>query len=418
MIRFISKNKILTTSLFLFLVSCSEETVLYNEIENKEETIQTASLPETNNKIFQAFPNFGSNSKLFFGNEKESENLFSLVQMTLFSGYIPPTSLVDLLADSIQVDSAMVFFESADSLIAASNLSIYSVLGDQDSVFSDSTNYYTLENFLDFENNSTLLGEISLASILPDTTGYDTLSYVFKDESLDNFKQYFLDSDTYPARTLMLKVDNPLDELFTIESNEAANRGPKLRVWYKSFVDEATTIDTFITFFSQKDVSVFRPPTIENDDMNYITLNSGSALRSIIEFDLGFIDSLSRNELFKNSNLVLNVENSNLTEDDEFYVIVSALQDSVVNWNFTSPFVDLNPNESISDTTYLSDPNFIISRKIEENEVKIPIQAFLQGYKNGLFQYDELMLYSAPVNSPFDKVKFNLNAIEVLYVEP
>jgi hypothetical protein len=174
--------------------------------------------------------------------------------MTLFSGYIPPTSLVDLLADSIQVDSAMVFFESADSLISASNLSIYSVLGDQDSVFSDSTNYYTLENFLDFENNSTLLGEISLASILPDTTGYDTLSYVFKDESLDNFKQYFLDSDTYPARTLMLKVDNPLDELFTIESNEAANRGPKLRVWYKSFVDEATTIDTFITFFSQKDV--------------------------------------------------------------------------------------------------------------------------------------------------------------------
>jgi hypothetical protein len=180
MIRFISKNKILTTSLFLFLVSCSEETVLYNEIENKEETIQTASLPETNNKIFQAFPNFGSNSKLFFGNEKESENLFSLVQMTLFSGYIPPTSLVDLLADSIQVDSAMVFFESADSLIATSNLSIYSVLGDQDSVFSDSTNYYTLENFLDFENNSTLLGEISLASILPDTTGYDTLTFLIR----------------------------------------------------------------------------------------------------------------------------------------------------------------------------------------------------------------------------------------------
>jgi hypothetical protein len=89
-----------------------------------------------------------------------------------------------------------------------------------------------------------------------------------------------------------------------------------------------------------------------------------------------------------------------------------------VNWNFTSPFVDLNPNESISDTTYLSDPNFIISRKIEENEVKIPIQAFLQGYKNGLFQFDELMLFSAPVNSPFDKVKFNLNTIEVLYVEP
>jgi len=28
------------------------------------------------------------------------------------------------------------------------------------------------------------------------------------------------------------------------------------------------------------------------------------------------------------------------------------------------------------------------------------------------------MLYSAPVNSPFDKVKLNFNAIEVMYVEP
>lgn len=414
----IFKFKIVTASLLIFLASCSEETILYNEIENKEGTIKTATLPETNNKIFQAFPDFSSNTKLFFGNEKESENLFSLVQMTLFSGNIPPTSLIDLLADSIQVDSAMVFFETADSLISASNLSLYSVLGDQDSVFSDSTNFYTLENFLDFENNSALLGEIPLASIAPDSSGYDTLSFIFKDESLNGLKQYFLDSDTYPARTFMLKVDSPLDQLFTIESNEASNRGPKMRVWYKSFVDEETTVDTFITFFAQKDISVFRPPSIENDDVNFITLNSGSALRSIIEFDLGLIDSLSRNELFKNSNLVLSVESSNLTTDDEFYVIVSALQDSVINWNFTSPFVDLNPNESISDTTYLSDPNFIISRKIEENEVKIPIQAFLQGYKNGLFQFDELMLYSAPVNSPFDKVKFNLNAIEVLYVEP
>ena len=146
----IFKFKIVTASLLIFLASCSEETILYNEIENKEGTIKTATLPETNNKIFQAFPDFSSNTKLFFGNEKESENLFSLVQMTLFSGNIPPTSLIDLLADSIQVDSAMVFFETADSLISASNLSLYSVLGDQDSVFSDSTNFYTLENFLDF----------------------------------------------------------------------------------------------------------------------------------------------------------------------------------------------------------------------------------------------------------------------------
>jgi hypothetical protein len=32
---------------------------------------------------------------------------------------------------------------------------------------------------------------------------------------------------------------------------------------------------------------------------------------------------------------------------------------------------------------YTIDTNFIISRKIEDNQVRIPIQAFLQGYKNG-----------------------------------
>jgi hypothetical protein len=416
MIRITLQTKILLTFLFIFISSCSEETILYNEIE-KEGTVQSIIIPERNNKIFQTFPIHSSNSKLFFGNEKGSENLFSLIQMTLFSGNIPPTNLVDLLADSIQVDSAMVFFETADSLASSSNLSLYSIIGDQDSVFSDSTNFYTLEDFLDFENNSFLLGEIPLSSVAPDSSGYDTLKFTFKDEKLNDLKKYFLDTDSYPARTFMLKSTNSLDELFTVESLESS-RGAKMRVWYKSFVDEETVLDTFITFFSQKDISIFSPPVIDNDDLNYISLNSGSGLKSILEFDLGIIDSLSRNQLFKNSNLVLSLASSNLTENDEFYIVVSALKDSVTNWNFTSPFVSSDTDESASNFNYILDPRFIISRKIENNEVRIPIQSFLQGYKNGLFQHDELILYSAPVNSPFDKVRLNLNAIEVLYVEP
>lgn len=416
MIRITLQTKILLTFLFIFISSCSEETILYNEIE-KEGTVQSIIIPERNNKIFQTFPIHSSNSKLFFGNEKGSENLFSLIQMTLFSGNIPPTNLVDLLADSIQVDSAMVFFETADSLASSSNLSLYSIIGDQDSVFSDSTNFYTLEDFLDFENNSFLLGEIPLSSVAPDSSGYDTLKFTFKDEKLNDLKKYFLDTDSYPARTFMLKSTNSLDELFTVESLESS-RGAKMRVWYKSFVDEETVLDTFITFFSQKDISIFSPPVIDNDDLNYISLNSGSGLKSILEFDLGIIDSLSRNQLFKNSNLVLSLASSNLTENDEFYIVVSALEDSVTNWNFTSPFVSSDTDESASNFNYILDPRFIISRKIENNEVRIPIQSFLQGYKNGLFQHDELILYSAPVNSPFDKVRLNLNAIEVLYVEP
>ena len=426
MIRLISNIKLLLISVF-FIFSCSEETIIYDEIENKDSTIQTATLPLTNNKLFQSFPQFSSRDKLYFGSVKESENLYSLVQMTLYSGNIPPVSLVDLLADSIQVDSAMVYFQTEDSLSTEGfGLGLYSIISEDDSTFSDSLNYYNQSDFIDFESNSFLLNEAYLDPeyFTPDSTGLDTVKIMFTEENgtLEILKEYFLDTDTYPARTFMLKdTGSMLEELFSLESNESAN-GPKMRVWYKAVVDEQTTLDTFITFFSQKDITVFSPPEINDDDFNFISLNSGSGLRSIIEFDLNYIDSLSRNELFKNSNLVFDVESSNLNEDDEFYVIVSAIQDSVQNWSFTSPFIDSADEEGDSsselETSYSIDANFIISRKIEDNQVRIPIQAFLQGYKNGLFQHNELMLYSAPVNSPFDKVHLNLNAIEVMYVEP
>jgi len=425
MARFISSIKLLFISIF-FIFSCSEETIIYDEIENKESTIQSALLPQTNNKLFQSFPQFNTRDKLYFGSVKESENLYSLVQMTLFSGNIPPVSLVDLLADSIQVDSAMVFFQTEDSLSTGFGLGLSSITTAEDSVFSDSLNFYTQSDFVDFDSNSFLLNGVYLTpeDFSPDSTGLDTVKIMFTDENgtLDNLKEYFFDTDTYPARTFMLKdTGSMLEELFSIESIESS-KGPKMRVWYKAIIDEQTTLDTFITFFAQKDINVFSPPEISDDDFNFISLNSASGLRSIIEFDLSYIDSLSRNELFKNSNLVLDVANSNLNEDDEFYVIVSAIQDSVQNWSFTSPFIDSENDEgetsSDVEVSYSIDANFIISRKIEDNQVRIPIQAFLQGYKNGLFQHNELMLYSAPVNSPFDKVNLNLNAIEVMYVEP
>mgnify|MGYP003323892787 CR=1 FL=1 len=101
MFRYLNKFKIFAILSILIFISCSEETILYNEIENPDSTIKTASLPQTQNKVYQSFPSFSSNSKLQFGDVKESDNLFSLVQMTLFSGNIPPVSLVDLLADAV-----------------------------------------------------------------------------------------------------------------------------------------------------------------------------------------------------------------------------------------------------------------------------------------------------------------------------
>ena len=104
--------------------------------------------------------------------------------MTLFSGNIPPVSLVDLLADSIQVDSAMVFFQTEDSLSTGFDLGLFSIITENDSVFSDSLNFYNQGDFVDFESNSFLLNGIYLApeDFTPDSTGLDTVKIMFSEE--------------------------------------------------------------------------------------------------------------------------------------------------------------------------------------------------------------------------------------------
>ena len=103
----------------------------------------------------------------------------------------------------------------------------------------------------------------------------------------------------------------------------------------------------------------------------------------------------------------------NLLEDENFRVVVAALQDSISDWNFIGP-----TDENFEYQSYSVNANFVVSQNQDNFQLKIPIEAFLQGYKNGLFTVDELLLYSANTNSPFDKVRLNLNSIEVLYVEP
>ena len=98
---FSNTNKLLIV--MILIMSCTEETIIYDEVENKDSTIQTASLPQTNSKLFQSFPQLSNRDKLYFGSVKESENLYSLVQMTLFSGNIPPVSLIDLLLSLIHI---------------------------------------------------------------------------------------------------------------------------------------------------------------------------------------------------------------------------------------------------------------------------------------------------------------------------
>ena len=418
--RFYFSNKIflIIISLFFIAVSCSEETILYDDIDNPEYTINTLTLPLDKSKVFQAYPSgLGVSQNLFFGNLKGSENLFSLIEFTLFAGYLPPTQLSDLLADSIQVDSAMVFVQTTDSLSSSSTLSLYSVLADQDSIFSeDSTNFYSLADYIDFESVAKLIHEVSLESIMPDSAAtHDTISFLFKDDNIDLIKE-FLDTEQYPSRTMMLKASDDLDQLFTIKSEEAGGSySPKLRVWYKATVNDTTLIDTFVTFYGSRDISVVRPPEITLEDHDYVSLNSGSGNRSILQYDLNIIDSLTRNSIIKDAKLVLNVESSNLDEGDDFFVVIAALSDTVSNWSFTT-FDTLSGMYENED--YSVDINFLVSRKIEDGKVELPIQNFIQLYKNDLIENHGLHIWSAPSNSPFDKVRLNAQNVEVLYVKP
>tara|TARA_B100001093_G_scaffold520329_1_gene614753 strand:- start:1281 stop:2519 length:1239 start_codon:yes stop_codon:yes gene_type:complete len=406
------KLKIITIFSFIFLYSCNQETIVYSEIENPDGTIGSFTLPLSENKVFQDLPSLGSSPRLYFGSVKESDNLFSLIEMTLFSGNLPPIGLSDMLADSVQIDSALVFFQTADTLNSASDLSLYSIVSSEGDVFSsDSTNFYNLNQYIDYESNSLFLSSISLSDIAPDSTGFDTLKFMFKENDLSNLKTYFFDTENYPARTFMLKADENLDESFTVQSHDSGN-SPKMKVWYKIFEDEEVVTDTFATFFSTKDISLFNPPSIENNEKSLITLNSASGLKSILKYNLSNVDELSRNKLIIDANIMLDVENSNLNDNDNFYVIVSTLQDSVSNWNYSSFF------DSESQEDYSINSNFLVSSKIENNKLVIPIRTFLQAYKNGLFENRELILYSSASNSPFDKVSLNFNSIEVTYVEP
>ncbi len=418
--KFYFSNRIffIVISLLFIAVSCSEETILYDDIDNPEYTINTLTLPLDKSKVFQAYPSgLGTSQTLFFGNLKDSENLFSLVEFTLFAGYLPPTQLSDLLADSIQVDSAMVFVQTTDSLSSASTLSLYSVLADQDSIFSeDSTNFYSLADYTDFESVAKLIHEVSLESIMPDSAAtHDTISFLFKDDNIDLIKE-FLDTEQYPARTMMLKASDDLDQLFTIKSEESGgSSSPKLRVWYKATVSDTTLIDTFITFYASRDISVVQPPEITLEDHDYVSLNSGSGNRSILQYDLNTIDDLTRNSIIKDARLVLDIESSNVDEGDDFFIVIAALSDTVSNWNFTT-FDTLSGVYENED--YSLDTNFLVSRKIEDGKVELPIQNFIQLYKNNLIENHGLQIWSAPSNSPFDKVRLNTQNVEVLYVKP
>ena len=404
-------RKFFINLILLLFISCSKDSIVYTNIENPNNTLRTITLTLDNQKTYQSIPSLAQNSKLFFGNVSGSDNLFSLVQFTLFSGYIPPTSFLDLLADSIQVDSARIFFQTLDTINSSAKLKLFALPVADETIFSDSTNFYSLSEHIDFSNSSIFLNETTLNEIAPlDSVSYDTISFDFKGENLETLKTNLFNTAIYPARTIMLTTEN-LDQLFTLESNESS-REPKMKVWFKAFVNDTTTVDTSILFFADKDISIISPPEITDFDKQLITLNGASGLKSLIHFNLDSISSFNRNAIIKNANLVLNVENRNF-EDGTFSVGISTIQDSISNWDYTSFY-----EPSIDYEDYQSTNVYLNSRNIVDNKVSIPIQSYIQLFKNGAIDNNGLMIFGGSSNSPYDKVSFSVESVEVLYVEP
>ena len=405
--------KISIFSIIFLSISCNEKTINYSELNDSESPISSSIINVSNYKTFQDLPNLGSLSKLYFGTEKGTENLYSLIKLNTFSGFLPPLSVTDMLAESVVVDSALIFFQTTETLDSDNELSLFSINYNSDNVFSaDSTNYYNLSDYINYEENATLLQSISLNNLEPNTAGVDTLEFLFKDEELDFLLTNFFDTNVYPSLTLMLKTDEGLSDLFTLESHNSAN-APKMKVWFKTLENEEVVLDTFTTFFSNSDITIFKPQEISNDDQHSITLNSASGLKSIVEFDLSSLKQLSKNKLIYDANLLLNVEDKNFGEDEDFIIIVSAIQDDVSNWNYSS-FLDQDQNSE----QYYVNPNFFTSSNIDNDIVQIPLRSFLQGYKNDFFTNDEILIYGTVANSPFDKIRLSVNSIEVFYVNP
>ena len=107
-----SLMKIFIFSSIFLLAACNEKTINYSELNDSDSPIKSSIYNVSNIKTFQDLPSLGSLSKLYFGAEKGTENLYSLIKFNTFSGFLPPLSVTDMLTESVVVDSALIFFET------------------------------------------------------------------------------------------------------------------------------------------------------------------------------------------------------------------------------------------------------------------------------------------------------------------
>jgi len=398
--------------IYAFLVGCMEDPLFVDLSENGLE-LETRELFDIEGITYQVPPSIGSKTKLHLGNDDDYFYKALLFKSSFISYESNSLTLFSFLDSSIVIDSAyFVVGVAKDTLISPETFSMYYFpLNGLDSIFNESESHYL--NFTDTEINA---GEF-VSSAKEESVELDTVTTIhrirFPAENL--FDSTF--ADTSLNYTLLIKLENPSDELHAFYSREydyTNELTAKLEVYFRQFTypDSSDTsqdisIDTLkSSFLTTQDLSIMMPPAITDQDTSFITIGRGKGLRSLIKLD--FLDTLQlpNQTTFDKAELTLHIVPD--TNISSFSIWAVALKDTFELSNF----------ESLEKDEYSVHGSLYSSGSVLNSKVVFNIKNFLQNqyFENvnnlGLKLYaninnnlqTEVHFYSANHDSLFPKL--------------
>ena len=355
-----------------FITGCMEDP-LHADLSQDGLELEIRELFDIEGVTYQVPPAIGSKTKLHLGIDEDYLYKALLFKTSFISYESSLWTLSSFLDSTITIDSA--FFTvgiSKDTLETPASFSMYYFpLIELDSIFSETKSHYL--NFTDSEID---MGEF-VSNALEESVEVDTVTTIYRirfpAENL--FDSTF--ADTSLNYTLMLKLNNPNEELFAFYSREydySNDLTAKLEVYFRQFInpDSADTsqdisIDTlFKSFLTTQDLSIMVPPALTQEDTSYITIGRGKGLRSLIKLD--FLDTLQlpKQTTFDKVQLTLHIVPD--TNISSFSIWAVALKDTF----------ELSSFESLEQDDYSVHSSLFSSGSVLNGKVVFNIKSFLQ----------------------------------------
>jgi len=355
-----------------FITGCMEDP-LHADLSQDGLELEIRELFDIEGVTYQVPPAIGSKTKLHLGNDEDYLYKALLFKTSFISYESSLWTLSSFLDSTITIDSA--FFTvgiSKDTLETPASFSMYYFpLIELDSIFSETKSHYL--NFTDSEID---MGEF-VSNALEESVEVDTVTTIYRirfpAENL--FDSTF--ADTSLNYTLMLKLNNPNEELFAFYSREydySNDLTAKLEVYFRQFInpDSADTsqdisIDTlFKSFLTTQDLSIMVPPALTQEDTSYITIGRGKGLRSLIKLE--FLDTLQlpKQTTFDKVQLTLHIVPD--TNISSFSIWAVALKDTF----------ELSSFESLEEDDYSVHGSLFSSGSVLNDKVVFNIKSFLQ----------------------------------------